>query len=79
MRLADDDVDEVDAVAPTGIELFERLHGAYGDRSGRRAEVEQDRASVNYRGTAVPYVYPTKLLEDLMDKIYVSPGVEVYR
>ena len=43
------------------------------------AEVDQDRASVDYRGTAVTYVYPTKLLEDLMDKIYVSPGVEIYR
>ncbi|GAA1961503.1 hypothetical protein [Catenulispora subtropica] len=43
------------------------------------AEVDEDRASIDYRGTAVPYVYPTKLLEDLMDKIYVSPGVEIYR
>ncbi|NUP49713.1 MAG: DUF2206 domain-containing protein [Catenulispora sp.] len=43
------------------------------------AEVDQDRASIDYRGTAVPYVYPTNLLEDLMDKIYVSPGVEIYR
>jgi hypothetical protein len=43
------------------------------------AEVDQGRASINYRGTAVPYVYPTKLLEDLLDKIYVSPGVEIYR
>jgi len=43
------------------------------------AEVDQDRASIDYRGTAVPYVYPTNLLEDLKDKIYVSPGVEIYR
>ena len=43
------------------------------------AEVDQDRASIDYRGTAVPYVYPTGLLEDLKDKIYVSPGVAVYR
>jgi hypothetical protein len=43
------------------------------------AEVNQDRASVDYRGTSVLYVYPTSLLEDLKDKIYVSPGVEIYR
>lgn len=43
------------------------------------AEVDEDRASINYRGTSVPYVYPTNLLEALMDKIYVSPGVEIYR
>ncbi|MEY9930862.1 putative membrane protein [Catenulispora sp. GP43] len=43
------------------------------------AEVDQDRASIDYRGTSVPYVYPTNLLEDLKDKIYVSPGVEIYR
>ncbi|WP_194911049.1 hypothetical protein [Catenulispora rubra] len=43
------------------------------------AEVDQDRASIDYRGTAVLYVYPTSLLEDLKDKIYVSPGVEIYR
>ncbi|WP_370352666.1 hypothetical protein [Catenulispora sp. EB89] len=43
------------------------------------AEVDQDRASVDYRGTAVNYTYPTKLLEDLLDKIYVGPGVEIYR
>ncbi|MEY9856027.1 hypothetical protein ABH935_001631 [Catenulispora sp. GAS73] len=43
------------------------------------AEVNQDRASIDYRGTAVLYVYPTGLLEDLKDRIYVSPGVEIYR
>lgn len=43
------------------------------------AEVDEDRAAVDYRGTAVPYVYPTSLLDDMKDKIYVSPGVEIYR
>ncbi|MFD0632263.1 hypothetical protein ACFQ9X_12275 [Catenulispora yoronensis] len=43
------------------------------------AEVDEDRASISYRGTAVEYVYPIKLLDDLMDKIYASPGVEIYR
>jgi hypothetical protein len=43
------------------------------------AEVNQDRASVDYRGTAVLYVYPINLLDDVKDKLYVSPGVEIYR
>jgi hypothetical protein len=79
----------------TSQDVFERIQSIYiGPAEGTvnplmlqpgsyvmlgHAEVEQDRASVDYRGTAVPYVYPTNLLEDLKDKIYVSPGVEIYR
>jgi uncharacterized membrane protein len=79
----------------TSQDVFERIQSVYvGPADGTvdplllqpgsyvmlgHAEVEQDRASVNYRGTAVLYVYPTKLLDDLKDKVYVSPGVAVYR
>ena len=79
----------------TSQDVFERIQSIYvGPAQGTvnplmlqpgsyvmlgHAEVDQDRASVDYRGTAVPYVYPTSLLEDLKDKIYVSPGVEIYR
>jgi hypothetical protein len=79
----------------TSQDVFERIQSIYiGPAEGTvnplmlqpgsyvmlgHAEVDQDRASVDYRGTAVPYVYPTALLEDLKDKIYVSPGVEIYR
>ncbi|MBS2532692.1 DUF2206 domain-containing protein [Catenulispora sp. NF23] len=79
----------------TSQDVFERIQSVYiGPAEGTvdplllrpgsyvmlgHAEVDQDRASIDYRGTAVPYVYPTALLEDLKDKIYVSPGVEIYR
>jgi uncharacterized membrane protein len=79
----------------TSQDVFERIQSVYvGPAQGTvnplmlqpgsyvmlgHAEVDQDRASIDYRGTAVPYVYPTNLLEDLKDKIYVSPGVEIYR
>ena len=79
----------------TSQDVFERIQSIYvGPTDGTvdplmlqpgsyvmlgHAEVDQDRASIDYRGTSVPYVYPTQLLEDLMDKIYVSPGVEIYR
>lgn len=79
----------------TSQDVFERIQSIYiGPAEGTvnplmlqpgsyvmlgHAEVDQDRASIDYRGTAVPYVYPTQLLEDLKDKIYVSPGVEIYR
>lgn len=79
----------------TSQDVFERIQSIYvGPTDGTvdplmlqpgsyvmlgHAEVDQDRASIDYRGTAVPYVYPTGLLEDLKDKIYVSPGVEIYR
>ncbi|NUR62057.1 MAG: DUF2206 domain-containing protein [Catenulispora sp.] len=82
-------------VLQTSQDVFERIQSVYvGPAEGTvnplllqpgsyvmlgHAEVERDRASINYRGTAVPYVYPTNLLEELMDKIYVSPGVEIYR
>jgi hypothetical protein len=43
VRLADEDVDELDAVAPAGVQLLQGLDRAGGRRSGVGAEVEQDR------------------------------------
>ncbi len=48
MGLADDYVDEVDAVAPKVVEALERLDRADGHRSGERSEVE-DRGPVAKR------------------------------
>jgi hypothetical protein len=45
VRLADDERQELDPVAPTGVELLERLDRADRERSGGGGEEEEDRLS----------------------------------
>jgi hypothetical protein len=41
--------------------------------------VDQDQATIVYRGALVTYVYPTALLEHTKNKVYSGNGVEIFR